>query len=257
VCGLRPGDRVATNGSWGTLTDYVVARPENVLRFPRRLAYREGCLLEVLPGVMMAATRSGIERTSSVLVAGQGLSGLLITRAIALHGCRRLAVVDPHPDKLALARELGATETHLGTLEQAAEHLRASGDGFDVCVVATPGAGRIDEAAPLLRNRSRIVFYGGLAEAERIDLLQLHHRSITLIKEGERINGVLEARALWHEGLQLVLDGALPLRRLRTHVFPFAEAQRAFELRADPAAGAIHVVLESPWAAAEAAAETR
>ncbi len=255
VTGLRAGDRVAINGSWGSLADYVVAKPENVLRFPPRIELRDGCLLEVLPGVMMAATRTGIDRSTDVLIAGQGLSGLLLTRAVALHGCRRLIVVDPVASKLALALELGATAVHRGRLgELQAELLAQYPGGFDTCIVAAPGAGCIDESAPLVRSRGRIVFYGGLEQAAAVDLLRLHQRSISLIKEGECINGVLDARELWRLGLGLALDGALPLRRLRTHVVRMDDAQRAFELRSDPSGEAIHVVLENRWASEAAAA---
>jgi len=253
VTGLRAGDRVAVVGTWGALTDYVIARPENVLRFPPRIDLRDGCLLEVLPGVMMAATRTGITRSTDVLIVGQGLSGLLLTRVVALHGCRRLVVVDPVDSKLALAREFGAADAYRGRLaDLQAQLLERHPDGFDVCIVAAPQARCIEEAVPLVRARGRIVFYGGLEETAELDLLRLHHRSITLVKEGECIGGVLEARKLWRQGLRLALDGLLPLRRLRTHVLPMDRAQAALELRSQPSGEALHVVLETALAAPSA-----
>lgn len=250
VYGLSCGERVALVGSWGTLADYVIAQPENVLRFPASLSLRDGCLLEVLPGIMMAATRTGIDRSTDVLVIGQGLSGLLLTRVLYLHGCRRLVVVDPSEFKLDIARAFGATRTHRGELAQLQDELlREYSEGFDTCVVAAPGAKCIEEAVPLIRPRGRIVFYGGLEESAELNLLRMHHRSITLIKEGECINGILEARELWRLGRRLVTDGLLPLGRLRTHVFPMSDAQGAFDLRSDKFSNALHVVLENDWVA--------
>lgn len=250
VYGLACGDRVSLVGGWGSMADYIIAKPENVMRFPSRLSLRDGCLLEVLPGIMMAATRTGINRSTDVLVVGQGLSGLLITRMIALHGCRRLVVVDPAEFKLDIAREFGATRTYRGYLNELQNDLHGEyPEGFDVCVVATPEARCIEEAVPLVRLRGRIVFYGGLEESASLNLLRMHHRSITLVKEGECINGVLEARELWRLGLQLVMDGLLPLGRLRTHVLPMSEAQRAFDMRVNPLSQTLHVVLENEWVA--------
>jgi threonine dehydrogenase-like Zn-dependent dehydrogenase len=197
---------------------------------------------------MMAATRTGIDRSTDVLVIGQGLSGLLLTRVISLHGCRRLVVIDPAEFKLAIAQEFGATRVHRGRLgELQNELLGEYPEGFDVCVVAAPEAQCIEEAVPLIRPRGRIIFYGGLEESASLNLLRMHHRSITLIKEGECINGVLEARELWRLGLRLVTDGVLPLGRLRTHVLPMSDAQRAFELQTSARVESLHVVLENDW----------
>jgi threonine dehydrogenase-like Zn-dependent dehydrogenase len=243
VTGVRIGDHVACIEGWGALAEYVVTRPQNALVFDDRISLADGCLLEVLPGVAMAAWKTGAERGSDVLVAGQGLSGLLITALAAVHGCRRLAVVDPSPAKTALAAGLGATDVRVGRLSDVAGALReAYPDGFDLAIVAAPEC-IVNEVIPLMRPRSRIVAYGGLDDAARIDVMALHHRSVSLVKEGELINGVREARAVWREALQLAYDGVLPLGRLRTHNFPMADAEAALRLRAAPGSDAIHVVL--------------
>jgi threonine dehydrogenase-like Zn-dependent dehydrogenase len=249
VTGVRIGDRATCIEGWGALAEYVVTRPQNALVFDDRIALADGCLLEVLPGVAMVAWETGIERGSDVLVVGQGLSGLLITALAAVHGCRRLVVVDPSPAKTALAAALGATDVRVGRLGEVAGALRAAyPDGFDLAIVASPEC-VVNELIPLMRPRSRIAAYGGLDDAARIDLMALHHRSVSLVKEGEMINGVRAARAAWREALQLAYDGVLPLGRLRTHDLPMADAESALRLRADPDSDAIHVVLHQDPAA--------
>ncbi|MGC4876234.1 zinc-dependent alcohol dehydrogenase [Micromonospora sp. DT43] len=249
VGGIRLGDRVSCVEGWGALTEHLVTTPTNSLVFDDRIPLVDGCLLEVLPGVAMAAWRTGIERNSDVLVVGQGVSGLLITRLVAVHGCRRLVVVDPDPAKGTLAREFGAHDVRTGTLAEVAGTLAADyPHGFDVAIAATP-TGVVDEITPLMRPRSRIVAYGGLDDEARIDVLALHHRSVSLIKEGERIGGVREARAIWREALQLAYDGVLALGRLRTHAYPMEDAAAALRLRAETAGG-IQVVLRNDWSVA-------
>jgi len=243
VTGLRLGDRVSCVDGWGALADHLVTTPSNALVFDDRIDLADGCLLEVLPGVAMAAWRTGIERGDDVLVVGQGLSGLLITRLVSVQGCRRLVVIDPDPQKGALAREFGADDARRGRIADALPGLETDYPaGFDVAIVATPSC-TVDDIVPLMRPRSRIVAYGGLDRDARIDVMGLHHRSVSLIKEGERINGVWEARAVWREALQLAYDGVLPLRRLRTHDFAMQDAEAALRLRADANAKGIHVVL--------------
>jgi L-iditol 2-dehydrogenase len=243
VSGVRVGDRLACIEGWGALAKYVVTRPRNALVFDDRISLADGCLLEVLPGVAMAAWKTGAGRGADVLVVGQGLSGLLITALAAVHGCRRLVAADPSPVKAALATELGATDARIGRLCDVTGSLReAYPEGFDLAIVATPGC-IVNEVVPLMRPRSRIVAYGGLEDAACIDVMALHHRSVSLVKEGELINGVREARAVWREALQLAYDGVLPLGRLRTHDLPMADAEAALRLRAAPGSDAIHVVL--------------
>ena len=244
VGGLRAGDRVACVETWGALADYVIAYPLHLLRFSPRLAFEDACLLEVLPGIAMAAWRSGISRESRVLVVGQGLSGLLITRCVHLHGCHELVVVDPDPEKLAIAAEFGADATVRGTLPTDDELVKEEGQ-FDVAIVATPGAEALRSLVTLVRPRGRIVLYGGLVPDAQLDLYAVHRRSISLVKESGGVQGVLEARQLWRQALQLVEDGVLSLSRLRTHTFPMADAEAALRLRAGHVETALHVVLRN------------
>lgn len=243
VTGIRIDDRVSCIEGWGALAEYLVTKPANALVFDDRIDLADGCLLEVLPGVAMAAWKTGVERGADVLVVGQGLSGLLITALVAVHGCRRLVAVDPGPAKAAIAAELGADDVRLGRLADVAGALRAAYPaGFDLAIVATPQC-VVDEVLPLMRPRSRIAAYGGLDNAARIDVMAMHRRSVSLVKEGELVNGIREARAVWREALQLAYDGLLPLKRLRTHDFAMADAEAALRLRADPDGAGLHVVL--------------
>lgn len=245
VTGMRIGDRVTCIEGWGAMADYVVTTPTNTLVLDDRIALADGCLLEVLPGVAMAAWDTGIERGSDVLLVGQGLSGLLITVLAGLHGCGSLTVVDPSSAKVALASELGATEAWVGRIQDVAGDLGdAHPRGFDLAIVATRTC-VVNDVVPLMRPRSRIVAYGGLEHEASIDVMALHRRSVSLIKEGEMVNGIRQARARWREAMRLVTDGLVPLRRLRTHDLPMAEAETALRLRANPDTEAIHVVLHT------------
>lgn len=248
VYGIRIGDQATCIEGWGCLADYILTTPVNTLIFDDRISLVDGCLLEVLPGVAMAAWRTGITRQSHVLIVGQGLSGLLLTRLVHLHGCRHLTVVDPDARKLEISNEFGADTTVVGYIKDCLETLRTDfSDGFDVVIVATTESDIINTVVQLVSKRGRIVAYGGLSETAQLDVMAMHRRSVTLIKEGECVNGVIEARNIWHQALQLVYDGLLPLQRLRTHVYPMARAQNALELRNDPKQFAIHVVLQNEW----------
>ncbi len=245
VRGVRLGDRVSCIEGWGALADHLVTTPTNALIFDDRIELADGALLEVLPGVTMAAWCTGIERNSDVLVVGQGVSGLLITRLVAIAGCKRLVTVEPRPESAGLSQEFGAHDVRQTELAEAASALSSDyPQGFDVAILATR-SNLVDLVVPLMRPRSRVVAYGGLDDRAGIDVMALHRRSVSLLKEGEAISGVRQARSLWREALQLAYDGVLDLGRLHTHDFPMVNAQDALRLRSGPPERGIHVVLHT------------
>ena len=81
----------------------------------------------VRAGVMLAAARTGITSAHDVLVLGQGLSGLLLTRLVALNGCKRLLAADLFDEKLQRA--------HAALTKQFPEHMDVPSErqfiGFD------------------------------------------------------------------------------------------------------------------------------
>lgn len=248
VRGLRVGDLVSVNGAWGAFADFVTATPDRVLRVPDRFEPEDACLAEVLPGAAAAAWRTGITSASRVLVVGQGLSGLILTALVKIHGCAELVVVEPHPSRQRLAREFGADHVVSGTIEECQDQVAAlRSTGFDVAIIATRDC-TVDAVVAHMRSKSRIVAYGGLDPNASLNILELHRRSVSLVKESEFTNGVLEARSLWKEAAELVADGLLPLHRLRTHTLPFASVEEAFGRREqDP--DALHVVCAHPTSA--------
>ena len=121
--GFAPGDTVHVR-AWvkrclpynycnGTDTEYVVvpggslSHVTHARRNPRHLAFAIFGHLG-----MSAAMESRCGPGASVLVVGQGILGLGCTRAFALCGAQRIAVVDSYPRRLDAARRLGATHTY-------------------------------------------------------------------------------------------------------------------------------------------------
>jgi threonine dehydrogenase-like Zn-dependent dehydrogenase len=248
VTGLRVGDRVMV-ASWGCFAEYRVCRPHSVLKLSPEIPLSSGSLIEVFPGVILAATRSGITPASDVVVLGQGLSGLLITRLVALHGCRHLIAADLFDEKLAIARELGATHAINAARDDVrARVLEITAGGADFTIVATLDGNDIAAAVEWSRMHGRIVLYGGIGPCDGIDFFRVHCKALSIVKETTELHGMLERRRLWREGCQLVADGLVSPERLRTHVSPLEQLPEAMELRSTPRPDVIHVLIENDWA---------
>jgi L-iditol 2-dehydrogenase len=251
VFGLKVGDRVTSAGVWGCFSEYMVARPENVLKLLPEIPLIEGSLVEVLPGIIMAVTRTGITQAHDVLVLGQGLSGLQITRLLSFYGCKRLIAVDLFDEKLALAKEFGATHTINASREDLAKRVNEiCPGGVDTTIMATLNGDDVPRAVEWTRRGGTIVLYGSIGPCTGIDFFKVHIKSISIVKETTRVTG-MEHRRLWREAMQLVADGILPHARLRTHIFPLEKLPEAMELRAVPKPDVIHVLIENDWAQQE------
>jgi 2-desacetyl-2-hydroxyethyl bacteriochlorophyllide A dehydrogenase len=248
VSGLKVGDRVVA-AQWGSFAESVVCRPESVLKLPPEIPLTDASLLEALPGMMMAATKCGITRAHDVAIVGQGLSGLLLTRVVALHGCRRLIAIDLFDEKLDIARELGATHTINASKENVQKRIEEiAPDGVDFTIMATLDGNDVPPAVEWSRFGGKIVLYGSIGPCDGIDFFRVHCKALSILKESTELSGVLERRRLWREALQLVADGLLNVERLRTHIFPLEELPAAMELRATPRPDVIHVLIENDWA---------
>ena len=80
VEGLHVGDHVTCRYVWGAFAEYIVCRPFNVKVVPSSLSLMETSLIEILPGVLHAVEIGQIGQKTTVLIMGQGVSGLVLTQ---------------------------------------------------------------------------------------------------------------------------------------------------------------------------------
>jgi L-iditol 2-dehydrogenase len=103
-----------------------------------------------------ALWRTGARLGDCVAIVGAGPIGLLALQLARIQGASRVIALDIVPQKLELARQLGAD----GGYTSAAEALEHDPDGFDV-VIETSGVNAGEENAVLLAGRhGRVAFIG-------------------------------------------------------------------------------------------------
>ncbi len=160
VTGIRPGDRVLSNGNHAE----VVHVPANLCaRVPDGVADEEAVF-----GVLGAVALQGARLAQPTLgeafvVTGLGLIGLLAVQLLRAHGCRVLGI-DYDREKLEHAKRFGADIVDLtaGTDPVVAAMTFSRGRGVDGVLVtaATDSNEPIHQAAQMCRKRGRIVLVG-------------------------------------------------------------------------------------------------
>lgn len=246
VEGLHVGDQVTCRYVWGAFAEYIVCRPFNIKVVPPSFPLVDTSLIEVLPGILHAVEISKINHRSTVLITGQGVSGLMLTQVARLHSPKALVVTDLQDRNLELARKYGATHTYkIPTSDTPTRDIVGNDfpDGFDVVIPCLLEGDGVIDALDCVAFEGRIVLYGCIGICHKpFDFLKVHRKRVDIFSTEPKRD--IDMRRFYQEGLQLVLDGLVNTSEIVTHTMPLREIQAAFELRDDHQNDAIHVLVD-------------
>jgi S-(hydroxymethyl)mycothiol dehydrogenase len=127
----------------GTFVTHTVVHADQAVRVPQDVPDEVACLIGcgVATGVGAAVWTAPVRAGDTVAVIGCGSVGLSVVQGARLAGARQIIGIDLNPEKLELARGLGATDTVVAGREEVAARVRElSGWGVDCCfdVVGRP-----------------------------------------------------------------------------------------------------------------------
>ncbi len=225
----------------GGYAEYFLTEAANVLPLPEGMCAAEAALIEPLAVCLRGLRRHRLEDANSAVIFGDGPIGLLFLMLLVRAGVRHIVLAGGRPDRLALAKRLGAHATvnyHAAgnTLTTAVE--QALG-GKCANILETSGSGRAFETAFAVAGRgAKVLVLGDYGEGRASFPWNtvLHH-------ELELIGSNASAGA-WPEAVQLAVQGHLPLAQLVSHRFPVSRFAEAMELVKGRAAGVVKVVME-------------
>ena len=200
-----------------------------------------GCGIQTGAGTVLNRLRP--PAGSSLAVFGVGAVGLAALMAAKAVGCTAVIAVDLVADRLALARELGATHTVNAAEQDPVEEIRrVTGGGADFSVDTTAVTAAARQAVECLAPKGvcGILGFGTAGTEVRVDMLDL-------LLTGRTITGVTEGDARPAEFIPLLLrlhaQGRFPFERLITE-YDFRDINAACE---DAEAGrAVKPVLRMP-----------
>jgi threonine dehydrogenase-like Zn-dependent dehydrogenase len=246
VEGLAPGDQVTCRYVWGAFAEYIVCRPFNVKVVPPRFPMVDTSLIEILPGVLHAVEIARINQRTTVLITGQGVSGLVLTQVVKLHNPKALVVTDLNDRNLQLAKKYGATHTFkVPTQDTPTREVLGSAfpEGFDVVIPCLlEGDGMVD-AIDCAAFAGKIVMYGCIGVCNTpVDFLKVHRKRLDIFSTEPKRD--IDMRRFYDEGIRLVLDGLVNTAEIVTHKVPLSRINEAFALRDDERSEAIHVLVD-------------
>jgi aryl-alcohol dehydrogenase len=224
--GEKLAGRFFQQSSWAT---HCVALASQLARVPDGLdldlAGPYGCSISTGAGTILNELRPG--PGASVAIFGVGNVGLAAVMAAHLSGATSIIAIDKVAERLALARELGATHSILHSASTVAE-LKALTEGrLDYSVEATAGSNLVSEAVTALGIRGTCAMVGG---AKLTAQVSVSHPDVLL--QGKRIVGVMGGGGQTPQFLESLMElqrqGRFPLEKL-ARFYPFASINQAIE----------------------------
>ena len=256
VRGFEPGMRVASNNSApcaccyycsrgqpnlcddlvfinGAYAEYI-AVPERIVRtnllcLPDELPFPVACMTEPLACVLHCLDLAHFETGDTVVVNGDGPSGLMLAAMASRRGAR-VILCGRAPQRLRVARQFGIEWlVNYAEVPDQVEAVRALTEDRRGTEVAIEAVGRPDvweTTTAMVRKGGQAIFYGGPpgGTSMRVDAPALHYDQITL-------QGVFHnTPAHVAQALEILADPALPWAALLSATLPLARLPEAFGL---------------------------
>jgi S-(hydroxymethyl)glutathione dehydrogenase/alcohol dehydrogenase len=229
----------------GALAEYTVVPVGSVRRLPTDIPLHLAALLgcAVITGVGAVLRTAGVRPGESVAIIGLGGVGLSAVQGARIAGANPIIAIDPVPEKLDLARSMGATVTvPAGDSVRSAVRDATNGRGADHVLDCVGLATTIRDGWKLLRRGGHFTLVGIGAKTEKVEFssLELYHfaRTISIC-----VSGAFNPDADLPTYLDHIRTARLDLPALVTRESTLDEVPQGFT---DLAAGTVARVLIRP-----------
>jgi 2-desacetyl-2-hydroxyethyl bacteriochlorophyllide A dehydrogenase len=226
----------------GSLSQFVRIPTRYLYPLPEAMPLDEATLLETLATVRHAQVRANLQAGESVVVLGQGATGLLHTRLAVLTGCHPVIAVSRSRWKLDRAMAMGAHEAIMASVEQApAEAMRLThGLGADVVIDTAGGAQTLKAGIDMLRPGGRFCSFSLSHEPiSGVSAFPLYYKEVSII--GSRALTSVDIEA----AIEIAAKGGIDVSGFVSATYPLLQAPAAFaEYERNPN-GYLRIVIDS------------
>ena len=234
----------ATNFYPGGFAEFLRVPAINVDRgtflLPAEVSYEEGVFIEPLACVIRGLRTARMKPGQTVVVIGNGISGLLFLKLARAWGAGRVVATDIDSYRLNAAKKAGADQT-INAKENVPEEIKKLNDGrlADLVIIATGVPAAVQQGLRSAQEGGTILFFAPVEPGRDIPfpLFDLWNRQITMVS----------TYAGSPKDLQLAIDllaqKKVPVIDLITHRLPLEEIAKGFQLVAR-AQNSIKVIIE-------------
>ena len=222
----------------GGMADYM-RLPANarVHIIPAEMPLQDAAIIEPLACAIHTVERADPQLADVVVIAGAGPLGLMMAQVTALRTPKLLVVIDPVPERLALARRFGADVTINPKDQDAVAAVKALTEGYgcDVYIEATGAPAGVTQGLQMIRKLGRFVEFSVFGHDTTADWSIIGDR-----KELD-LRGSHLGPYCYPVAIDLLQRGKVTSKGIVTHSYALKDWEAALEMSAKP--GAIKVLL--------------
>lgn len=228
----------------GALREFITHPSDLVFPLPDSINDEEGAVLEPLGIALHAVRLAKLRPGDTIAILGSGPIGLLTLQVALVSGARAAYVTDLVSERLAMARQFGATATFRANASGYAGDPVAwimeqtGGRGVDVAFETAWADETPAQAAEVTRRGGKVIMAG--IPRENVALFPAHHCR----RKGLTIKYVRRMKHTYPRAIAMVQDGLLDVQSLVTHRFPLARAAEAYQLVASYKDGVVKAIIE-------------
>jgi S-(hydroxymethyl)glutathione dehydrogenase/alcohol dehydrogenase len=216
---------------------YCVVPASGAIPIPRDMPLVPACLIGcgVMTGVGAVVRKAQVSPGSLVAVVGAGAVGLNVVQGAVIANAARILVIDQDPQRLVLARQLGATDT-LMAHEQIVDEVRTltAGRGADFVFEAAGNERTLQISLEITRPGGHLVILGKTHVNRQVAL-----RFGSLMGDKQIVRSSYGGASPLRDFpwlCSLYLQGKLKLDELIDHQLPLSRINEGFDLMRQGAA---------------------
>jgi L-iditol 2-dehydrogenase len=207
VMGVSPGPY----RRHGAFAEYVAVPRRIVYRLPDALSYEHAAMIEAVSVAMHAVNLTPVHLGDTAVVIGSGMIGVLTIQSLGAAGCARVIAIDPNEERLAMARQLGATECLTAPAQLNA----------DLAIECVGNKDSVRAAISSVRKGGAVTLVGNVAPTVELPLQEVVTRQI-------RLQGSCASSGEYPAAIALMAQGIIRVDSLISAVAPLAEGAEWF-----------------------------
>ena len=213
-----PGEKDGVNA------EYCVHDASMCYKLPDNMDTLEGAMIEPLAVGMHGTELSDARVGETAIVLGSGCIGLCTVMALKARGVSEIYVADVMDKRLEMAMEVGATRVFNSKREDIVEFAHSlPGGGVDQVYECAGNRITTLQACRLIKRGGKVTLTGVSPEP----VLELDTATLNAM-EGT-VYSVYRYRNLWPKAIAAVSSGAIPVKKIVSHIFPFKDCIEAID----------------------------
>ena len=222
----------------GTFAEYVAVPQHIIYPLPEKISLEQSAMVEPCSVAFHAVAITPVALNDTAVVVGAGIIGLLVIQTLRTSGCGQIIAVDLEPQRLELARQLGADVGLNPAGDDVVSMIKklTGSRGADVAFDAVGINASLKTALSSLRKGGALTLIGNLKP--EVDL------ALQTVVTGEiNVRGSCASRGDYPACLDMIARGAINVDALISATAPLSDGAQWFERLYQKEKGLIKVVL--------------